>query len=79
MAGGIFYGLCSEYIRSVSGYIEDTTVQVVVTDNRTDAEKYTPEFDQIEKNYGAYPASYCAFPASYCAFALSYCASPHVY
>ena len=23
-----------------------------MTDNRTDAEKYTPEFDQIEKNYG---------------------------
>ena len=34
------------------GTSEDTTVQVVVTDNRTDAEKYTPEFDQIEKNYG---------------------------
>ena len=34
------------------GTNEDTTVQVVVTDNRTDAEKYTPEFDQIEKNYG---------------------------
>ena len=33
------------------GTSEDTTVQVVVTDNRTDAEKYTPEFDQIEKNY----------------------------
>ena len=31
------------------GTSEDTTVQVVVTDNRTDAEKYTPEFDQIEK------------------------------
>ncbi len=30
------------------GTSEDTTVQVVVTDNRTDAEKYTPEFDQIE-------------------------------
>ena len=24
----------------------------MVTDNRTDGEKYTPEFDQIEKNYG---------------------------
>ena len=35
-----------------NGTSEDTTVQVVVTDNRTDAEKYTPEFDQIEKNYG---------------------------
>ncbi|WP_418954870.1 Rib/alpha-like domain-containing protein [[Ruminococcus] torques] len=34
------------------GTSEDTTVQVVVTDNRTDAEKYTPEFNQIEKNYG---------------------------
>ena len=34
------------------GTSEDTTVQGVVTDNRTDAEKYTPEFDQIEKNYG---------------------------
>ena len=34
------------------GTSEDTTVQVVVTDNRTDAEMYTPEFDQIEKNYG---------------------------
>ena len=34
------------------GTSEDTTVQVVVTDNRTDAEKYTPEFDQIEKNHG---------------------------
>ena len=34
------------------GTSEDTTVRVVVTDNRTDAEKYTPEFDQIEKNYG---------------------------
>ena len=34
------------------GTSEDKTVQVVVTDNRTDAEKYTPEFDQIEKNYG---------------------------
>ena len=34
------------------GTSEDTTVQVVVTDNRTDAEKYTPEFYQIEKNYG---------------------------
>ena len=34
------------------GTSEDMTVQVVVTDNRTDAEKYTPEFDQIEKNYG---------------------------
>ena len=37
------------------GTSEDTTVQVVVTDNRTDAEKYTPEFDQIEKNYGEAP------------------------
>ena len=26
--------------------------RVVVTDNRTDAEKYTPEFNQIEKNHG---------------------------
>ena len=34
------------------GTSEDTTVQVVVTDNRTDAEKYTPEFNQIEKNHG---------------------------
>ena len=23
-----------------------------MTDNRTDAEKYTPEFNQIEKNHG---------------------------
>ena len=34
------------------GTSEDKTVQVVVTDNRTDAEKYTPEFNQIEKNHG---------------------------
>ena len=50
MTEGTFeIGVTVEY---PDGTSEDTTVQVVVTDNRTDAEKYTPEFDQIEKNYG---------------------------
>ena len=34
------------------GTSEDAKVKVVVTDDRTNAEKYTPEFNQIEKGYG---------------------------
>ena len=34
------------------GTNENAKVKVVVTDDRTNAEKYTPEFNQIEKGYG---------------------------